>query len=65
MHSIEEFCEHVEEEQRKYGETDFDWNKSTREIVEIILGRITENVSAGQTKHILDQLPSELHPLLT
>jgi hypothetical protein len=65
MHSIEEFCEHVEEEQRKYGETDFDWNKSTREIVEIILGRITENVSAGQKKHILDQLPSELHPLLT
>lgn len=40
-------------------------NELMNRLAEIILGRITEHVSAGQKKHILDQLPSELHPLLT
>lgn len=62
--SIEEFCRHVEEEQRKYGESRFDWKKSTREIVEIVLDHVTANVSDGQKKHILDQLPEKLQPLL-
>lgn len=62
--SIDEFCEHVEKEQAKYGETHFDWDMSTRQIVETILGQVTAHVTEGQKKHILDQLPAELQPLL-
>lgn len=65
VHTIAEFCEHVEQEQRKYGETEFDWKMSTREIVETILDRVMARVSEGQKRHILDQLPSQLQPLLT
>jgi uncharacterized protein (DUF2267 family) len=63
LSSIEEFTEHVKQEQAKYGETDFDWQKSSQEITQITIGLIAQYLSEGEIKDILSQVPEEMSEL--
>ncbi|MFP4059447.1 MAG: DUF2267 domain-containing protein [bacterium] len=63
MNNVEEFNKYVENEQAKYGETEFNWQKSTTEIVQITIGQLSRYVSEGEIKDILAQMPEELNEL--
>lgn len=63
LNTIDEFTEMVESFQAQYGESEFEWDKSTREIVEIVFSSLREYVSDGQIEHLKDQLPEELGKL--
>ena len=65
MNTVDEYNEYVENEQKKYGESEFDWQKSTTEIVQITLGQVSRYVSEGEIKDILAQMPEELNVLFT
>ncbi len=64
LKNIQEFTKHVEEEQAKYGETEFSWDKSTQEIVRIVLSSLTgKYLSEGEVGHLKDQLPESIAKL--
>ncbi len=64
LNTLDEFTELVKEKQSTYGETDFDWQKSTEEIVRIVLSDIGKYVSEGEAKDAAAQLPEELQNLI-
>jgi len=61
--TIEEFCKGVKDAQFHYGEREFPWQKSTEEIVNIILASLRKYLDDGTVQNILAELPIELHPL--
>lgn len=61
--SIEEFCKRVKEMQSHFGEREFSWEKSTEEIVNIILASLKKYLDDGTIQHIFAELPTALHPL--
>lgn len=58
--TLEEFTEEVKKHQSDYGEQEFDWQKSTEEIVSIVLNELGNFVSKGEAEHITAQLPKDL-----
>lgn len=58
--TMEEFEECVKEEQRRYGEQDFPWSKSTDEIISITINSLRRYMNEGQLQHIKDQLPKDI-----
>lgn len=64
IRSLEEFKNDIKSRQEKYGETRFDWNLSTEEIVSRVMGKLRKYLDEGQVRHIEDQLPAEVKPLL-
>ncbi len=63
LNTIEEFTKHVEEEQGHYGETEFPWEKSTEEIIQITLGLLSQYITRGELEDILAQVPDNIKPL--
>ena len=61
--SIEEMKDEVKKHQNQYGEKDFDWQRSTEEIIAITLDSLKQYLSEGQVKHIKDQMPKEVKEL--
>ncbi len=56
--TIEEMKSAVKQNQEKYGESEFDWNKSTDEIISITLDSLEKKYfTEGQMEHIRTQLP--------
>ncbi|MFW5758266.1 MAG: DUF2267 domain-containing protein [Bacteroidota bacterium] len=64
INTKEEFINEVEEHQKQFGEQDFNWNKSTEEIIRIVFRTLDIYVSNGEFQDITDQLPKELKDLL-
>lgn len=62
---IEEMKKEVKALQNQYGETDFDWNKSTEEIISITIHSLKRYVTAGELQHLSDQLPKEVKALVS
>ena len=62
--TIEEMKNQVKELQRQYGETDFDWNLSTEEIISITLDSLTRYLPENQMEHIRAQLPENVETLV-
>jgi uncharacterized protein (DUF2267 family) len=62
--TIDEFSKEVENHQERYGEHDFDWKKSTTEIIQIVLGEMSQYISRGEAESIISQLPAELKDLV-
>lgn len=58
--SIKEMTAEVERIQAQYGEEDFPWKKSTKEIISITLDSLTRFMSKDQLEQIKDQLPKEI-----
>ena len=63
--TVEEFENEVEEVQRKYGERDFPWKKSTEEIISITINSLSKYLKKEQLEHLRDQMPKELKELVT
>ncbi len=61
--TIEEFTSEVEKHQAQYGEQEFSWNRSTEEIVQIVLKTLNIYVSKGESEDIIAQLPAGLKEL--
>jgi uncharacterized protein (DUF2267 family) len=56
----EEFILEVENLQSQYGEREFNWNKSTGEIIQIVLGALSEYVTRSEFDNVIEQMPMEL-----
>ncbi|MFW5725050.1 MAG: DUF2267 domain-containing protein [Bacteroidota bacterium] len=59
----EQFASEVERYQKQYGELDFDWDKSTEEIIQIVFRRLRTFISDGEFHDIMSQLPQEIRDL--
>ncbi len=65
IRTMDEFAKYVEEEQAKYGESRFNWDKSTTEIIEIVLKTLKERyISEGEMEDVYSQLPQEIEQVL-
>lgn len=62
--SVEEFKNEVKERQNKYGESRYDWELSTEEIISRVINKLRKYIDEGQLKHIEEQMPAEIKPLL-
>lgn len=62
--NIEEFEEIVKSYQRLYGEQNFDWSKSTDDIVRITIDCLKEYLTLGEAIHVMGQLPKEVQELM-
>ncbi len=63
LRKIEEFTAEVEKHQEQYGEYEFSWNKSTEEIVKIVLKELGKYISEGEFEDIIAQMPENLKEL--
>jgi len=64
LKSMEEFAQKVKEEQSKHGESEFNWNLSTEELIERTLGLISERYwSEGIIDDIKANLPEDIHQI--
>ncbi len=60
FNKLEDFKTEVKEHQVQYGEQAFEWQKSTEEIVSIVLSQLGIYISKGEAQDIMAQLPEEL-----
>ena len=58
--TMEEMKTEVENLQRRYGEEDFPWKKSTEEIIAITIGSLKKFLQGNQVEQILNQMPKEI-----
>lgn len=58
--TLEEMKTEVKNLQRRYGEEDFPWKKSTEEIITITIGSLKKFLQGNQVRQILDQMPKEI-----
>lgn len=65
FNTIDELSQYVEQEQKKYGETEFSWSKSTPEIISIVVDSLKKYISEGELDHIRAQLPKEVKELIS
>ncbi|MFO7933882.1 MAG: DUF2267 domain-containing protein [Bacteroidales bacterium] len=63
FNTIEDFDDQVKKYQEQYGEQEFIWEKSTEEIVKIVLSELGTYVSQGELENIKAQVPEELEEL--
>lgn len=63
--SMEAMKIQVKKLQNQYGEQDFDWSKSTEELIAIILNSLLRFMPASQLEHILGQMPEEVKETLS
>ncbi len=54
----------VKNHQAQYGEQDFDWEKSTEDIVKIVLRELSTYVSRGEFEDIMAQMPQPIKELI-
>ncbi|WP_340104751.1 DUF2267 domain-containing protein [Rhodohalobacter sp. 8-1] len=62
--TVEEMKDQVKSLQSQYGEQDFNWMKSTEEIISIVLDSLERYFTDGQMKHIRSQLPKDIKTLV-
>ncbi len=60
LNHMQEFVEAVEQHQAQYGEQEFSWEKSTEDIIQIVLSELRNFISDGEVKDITAQLSNEL-----
>lgn len=62
---VDEMKDEVKALQDQYGETIFDWEKSTEEIISITVNSLKRFVTEGQLEHIADQMPKDVKELVS
>lgn len=58
--TIEQMKTRVKNLQSQYGEQEFDWGKSTEDIISVVLDSLERYCTEGQMDHIRGQLPEEV-----
>ena len=61
--TLEEFSRRVEEEQRKFGERQFNWNESTIDIAKTVITLLHKYVSEGEFEDVVAELPKGIKSL--
>ncbi len=64
LKSAEDFTNEVKKHQAHYGERQFEWEKSTEEIVKIVLNHLGKYISDGEFEDIIAQMPKPLKGLI-
>ncbi|MFO7922850.1 MAG: DUF2267 domain-containing protein [Bacteroidales bacterium] len=59
----EEFAKEVEKHQAQYGEQEFDWGKSTEEIIMIVFRELGSYITHGEFEDITAQMPTQVKEL--
>ena len=59
-----EFAKRVEEHQAQFGESRFDWNASTEELVTKVLAAVEEFLTEGEIQDMRSELPDEIAALV-
>lgn len=62
--TIEQMKDQVKSLQSQYGEQEFNWEKSTEEIISIVLDSLERYFTEGQMNHIRAQLPEKVKTLV-
>ncbi|MFW5831657.1 MAG: DUF2267 domain-containing protein [Prolixibacteraceae bacterium] len=60
INTVEEFKTEVKKQQAQYGESEFNWEKHTDEIISIVLEELGTYITEGEASHVMAQLPKEL-----
>ena len=63
LRKIEEFTAEVEKHQEQYGEYEFSWEKTTEEIIKIVLKELGNYISEGEFEDIIAQMPENIKEL--
>ena len=63
IETVEEFTDEIERRQAEYGEMEFAWDKSTRELTGIVLKELGTYISSGEARHVITQMPEQLKNL--
>jgi uncharacterized protein (DUF2267 family) len=63
--SMDDLVAEVEAHQREYGERDFSWDKSTEDIIHIVLMSLREFVPDQEYEHMISQFPKELKEIFS
>lgn len=58
--TIEGMKDEVKKHQDQYGEQQFDWSKSTEDIISITLSSLNNYLTEGELNHIKGQVPEEV-----
>lgn len=61
--TIEEMNAEVEKVQKRYGEEDFNWSKSTEDIISTTIRSLKRFVNDSQLQHLKDQMPKDVKQL--
>jgi uncharacterized protein (DUF2267 family) len=64
LKTAKEFAKRVEEYQDQLGETRFDWNQSTEELITKVLGAVETYLTEGEITDIKSELPQEIAALV-
>ena len=62
--SREEFERRVEKYQAQYGESRYDWNMSTSEIITIVMAQLERYIPEGEVEDVKSELPDEIAALI-
>jgi len=63
LNTVEDFKEEVKLHQMQYGEQEFNWSKSTEEIIKTVFAALNTYVSEGEFEDIIAQMPKDLKEL--
>ncbi len=63
IRSREDFTAEVEKYQSQYGEQEFNWEKSTEDILKIVFSELATYISEGEFEDIIAQMPEQLKEL--
>jgi len=61
---LKDFTEAVKKEQQKYGETKFNWEESTADLIKVVIKCLSKYISDGEMLDVLAQLPTEIRDLM-
>ena len=61
--SLKEFAKKVEDEQRRFGERQFEWNEPTIDLVKTVFYSLNRYTTPGQIEDMLAELPSGIKGL--
>lgn len=59
----EEFLKEVEKHQEQYGEYEFSWDKSTEDIVKLVIKELSSYITKGELEDIMAQLPEDIEEM--
>ena len=59
----EEFLKEVERHQNQYGEYEFSWEKSTEDIVKLVIKELSSYIAKGEFEDIMAQLPEDIETM--
>ena len=61
--TVEEMKAEVKKVQKRYGEQDFAWSKSTEDIIATTIRSLKRFMNNGQLDHLKDQMPKDVKQL--